>query len=84
MSEHEHGEDHLEEYGDPRISSFDAKVPKWLIWCYILLPIWGIYAFTTYWNGATGWLDRGYWHQLQIAANTTFPHENQNDLSEKE
>jgi hypothetical protein len=71
-------------YGDPEIASYDAKVPKFLIWVYILLPIWGILALYVFWNGSFGWFDRGYWHELQIAANTTFPIENQNMLLENQ
>ncbi len=52
-------------------ASNDAKVPRWLILTYIVLPIWGIYVWGVYWNGSVGWLDRGYWQQLQEAANTT-------------
>lgn len=78
MSDNE--EDHIEEYGDQYITSKDAKVPRWLFLIFVILPFWGAYTFFTYWNGSTGWLDRGYWHQLQIAANTTFPIMNQNDL----
>jgi hypothetical protein len=52
--------------------SDDAKVPAWLILTYVTLPIWGIITFYLYWNGSAGWLDRGYWKQLQEAANTTF------------
>jgi len=53
--------------------SKDIAVPRWLILTYIILPIWGVFALVYYINGTTGWLDRGYWQQLQIAANTTFP-----------
>ncbi len=60
-------------YGDPGIASGHGKIPKWLIWSYILLPIWGIVWFILYWNGSWGWLDRGYWEQLQRASNTTYP-----------
>lgn len=62
--------------GDPDIASYDAKVPKFLILTYCTLPIWGILTFIYFWNGSFGWFDRGYWHELQIAANTTFPIEN--------
>jgi len=65
----------LEEYGDPRIASKDAPVPAWLKWTYIILPIWGIFSLYWYFNGTHGWLDRGYWNQLQKAALTTFPTE---------
>lgn len=65
----------LEEYGDPRIASKDAPVPTWLKVTYVILPIWGIFALFWYFNGTHGWLDRGYWNQLQKAALTTFPTE---------
>jgi len=68
----------IELYGDPGIASFDARVPKFLMILYIVMPIWGFFTFYYFWNGSLGWFDRGYWHQLQIAANTTFPIENQN------
>lgn len=63
----------IEVYGDEGIESKDAPVPKWLIWTYITLPIWGVITFYLFWNGSQGWLDRGYWQQLQIASKTTFP-----------
>lgn len=53
-------------------STQHGPVPKWLIWSYILLPIGGIIALIIFWNGSVGWLDRGYWHELQEAAGTTF------------
>jgi hypothetical protein len=65
-------EDNLEYYGDQGIVSDNKKVPKWLKWAYVILPIWGILWFYLYWNGSHGWLDRGYWQQLQQAANTVF------------
>ncbi len=61
----------IEEYGDSRIASEDAKVPFFLILTYAILPFWGLFALYYYWDGSTGWLDRGYWQQLQRAANTT-------------
>lgn len=57
--------------------SLDKPVPRWLLWTYATLPIWGLITFYFYWNGSYGWLDRGYWKQLQIASNTTFPVQNQ-------
>lgn len=69
-------EDELELYGDPQIATKDAKVPWWLYVTYTVLPIWGIFTLWYFWNGSTGWLDRGYWHQLQIAAKTTYPYNN--------
>lgn len=77
-SENEHNE--LEEYGDPGIASFDAPIPKWLKFNYIFWPLWGIVWFFMFWNGSSGWFDRGYWQQLQRAANTTFPSYNADEL----
>lgn len=71
-------------YGDTGISSFDAKVPKFLKAAYLFWPLWGIVSLCYFWNGSCGWLDRGYWHELQIAANTTFPIENQNMLPQNQ
>lgn len=67
-----HDHDELEFYGDPGITSANKPVPSWLKWVYILLPLWGLLWFSLYWDGSYGWLDRGYWHPLQQAANTTF------------
>lgn len=68
----------LEHFADPDVASYNKPIPKFLIWTYILLPIWGIITAYFFWNGSLGWFDRGYWKELQIAANTTFPIENQN------
>lgn len=69
-----HGNEEMEDYYDPSIKSLDAKVPWWLKWTYIILPIWGIITFYYFWNGSVGWFDRGHWHELQKAANTTYPY----------
>lgn len=69
-------DEEMDLYGDPGIASYDAKVPKFLLLTYLLLPFWGIVTFCYFWNGSLGWFDRGYWHELQVAANTTFPFEN--------
>jgi hypothetical protein len=74
----------IELYGDPGIATFDAKVPKFLIFNYLFWPIWGFFTLWYFWNGSIGWMDRGYWHELQIAANTTFPIENQNMLPQNQ
>lgn len=73
----------IELYGDPGIATFDSKVAKPLLILYLILPIWGFATLFYFWNGSAGWFDRGYWHELQIAANTTFPIENQNMLPEE-
>lgn len=70
MTEEHH---ELELYGDDRIASLNAPIPLWLKLTYLLLPFWGLICFYLYWNGSAGWLDRGYWQQLQEAAQTTFP-----------
>lgn len=70
-------EEHLEVYGDSGITSKDAPIPKWLLLTYIILPIWGIVVWQLYWNGSSGWLDRGSWAELQQAANTTYPFKNE-------
>lgn len=67
-------EEHMDSYGEDQIQSRDAKVDRWLKTVYITLPIWGILSFYFFWNGSAGWFDRGYWNQLQQAANTTYPH----------
>lgn len=72
-------ENEIEYFNDPDVASRDAPVPLFLKLTYILLPIWGLITFYVFWNGSVGWLDRGYWHELQIAANTTYPIENQED-----
>ena len=76
-------DEELHEYGDPGIASGDAKIPLWLKITYILLPIWGVIWLALFWNGTYGWLDRGYWNQLERAANTTYPSYNLNDTSSR-
>lgn len=71
-----HSSEEIELYGDPGIATFNAKVPLFLMFIYMLLPIWGFFVWYYFWNGSVGWLDRGYWQELQIVANTTYPHEN--------
>lgn len=73
-------DEEIEYFGDNRVASYNKKVPKFLIWTYILMPLWGILTLYYFWNGSIGWMDRGSWHELQIAANTTFPIKNQNML----
>lgn len=77
-------EEHIEIYGDSGIISKDAKVPRWLLLTYILLPIWGICSWYYFFNGSHGWLDRGYWNQLQRAALTTYPTETIDELGPSE
>lgn len=84
QTEDSHFPGEIELYGDPGIATYDAKVSKFLLTTYIVLPIWGVICLYYFWNGSIGWFDRGYWHELQIAANTTFPIENQNMLYENQ
>lgn len=79
----ENNEQTVVDYEDDRIKSYDAKIPKFLIFSYIVVPIWGIVTFIIFWNGSVGWFDRGAWQQLQVAANTTFPTENHNEPLEE-
>ena len=53
----------------------DHPIPGLLKVTYVVLLVGGILAFFLYWNGSHGWLDRGYWSQLQKAAGTTYPFE---------
>ncbi len=55
--------------------SEDHKIPKFLYVTYLFVFVWGLWGLTAYWNGSHGWLDRGYWKQLQRAAQTTYPFE---------
>lgn len=73
-------DDDIDHYGDEYISSYHGTVPRWLKYQYILWVVWGVVWFWMYWNGSWGYLDRGYWQQLQRAANTTFPIINHNQI----
>lgn len=77
---HEQETGEIEAYGDPGIASKDTTVPGWLWLTYISLPIWGIICFLLFWNGSWGWFDRGYWGELQKAANTTFQENKTEDM----
>ncbi len=72
--------DEIEFYGDPNIASYEGNIPGWLKWTYIIMPIFGLVWLYFFWNGSAGWMDRGYWLELQRAANTTFPIINQNNF----
>lgn len=75
----------VEYYGDAYIASANAPVAGWLKFTYIVLPIWGVLWFYLFWNGSTvAWFDRGYWFELQKAANTTFPAINLTDEASEE
>lgn len=67
-------DDEIEEYGgDPMITSKNAPIPGWLSKSYYFWILFGFVWFYFFWNGSYGWLDRGYWQQLQRAAQTTIP-----------
>lgn len=61
---HSFGDHEVEEY-------YNTPVPTFLKWVYALLPFWGIFWWVMYSDGSQGWLDRGYWQDLERAANTT-------------
>lgn len=63
----------LDSYADGEIVEYaDTNVPTFLKYVYLILPIWGIFWAYTFWDGSSGALDRGHWHDLQKVANTTF------------
>ncbi|MBA3958745.1 MAG: hypothetical protein H0X51_10190 [Parachlamydiaceae bacterium] len=68
------------QYGDPRIASGNAPIPRWLKFNYLFWPIWGVVCWHFFWNGNSGYFDQHNWGGLQRAANTTFPTENLADL----
>lgn len=82
----EQNENHsdVEFYGIESIPSGDAPIPRWLIFSYIFLPILGFWCMYYYFNGSHGWLDRGYWNQLQRAALTTYPYRTIQGEAEKD
>jgi hypothetical protein len=68
----EQGEFKIDEYGDNEVREYaDTPIPKFLIGTYIILPIWGAIWWFMFWNGSCGFLDRGYWAELEKAAGTT-------------
>ena len=69
----ENKNDETEFYGDEGIASNNAPIPKWLKFNYVFWILWGVVWFYFFWNGSTGWLDRGYWNELQRAASTVYP-----------
>lgn len=77
------GDPDIEYYGDQGIESKDAPVPMWLKVNYIVWILFGFVWFYYFWNGSYGWLDRGYWNELQRAANTVYPFNTQ-ELLDKE
>ncbi len=62
---------HIDEYGDQEVREYhDTPIPKFLMAIYIVLPIWGILWWSLYWDGSQGFLDRGFWSELEKAAGT--------------
>lgn len=62
----------LEVYADNEVTEFaNGRVPTFLKFVYLILPIWGIFWWVQYWDGSQGFLDRGYWKELQVQAHTT-------------
>jgi len=56
-------------------STQEFKIPKFLIMTYVVVGLIGIGGYFLYWNGSSGWFDRGYWKKLQEAAQTRYPYE---------
>lgn len=78
-------ENEVEMYsGDPQLLQANHKIPTWLWWTYVILPIWGIIAWALFFNGPWGWFDPGHWKQLQWAANTKFPYFNADSAKDPE
>jgi hypothetical protein len=76
MAVEEKPEQELSSYSGGEIKELEnTKVPSFLKWAYLLLPILGLIAYYKYWNGSEGWLDPGHWKELQQAARTTRPFE---------
>lgn len=59
------------------------SVPRWLIFSYVATTILAFVLLLLYWNGSFGYLDRGYWKELQEVANTRYPFENHNSPKEE-
>lgn len=72
----------VEEYGDEGIKSLDSPVPRWLKINYFIWIVFGVIWFYLFWNGSTvSYFDRGYWFELQKAANTTMPFKSVDDMN---
>ena len=62
----------LDDYAGGEIKEYaNTTVPTFLKCVYVIMPIFGIVWTLTFWNGSAGWFDRGYWYELENAANTT-------------
>lgn len=74
----------IEVFGDNEVREYaHTKVPKFLLGVYVILPIWGITWWLLFWDGSTGWFDRGYWNELESAAKTKLVVEEVSKPSEK-
>lgn len=61
-------------YGDHEVVEYNnTRTPRWLWIFYIGTPLFAALWIWIFWNGTTEPLDPGHWHQLQQAADTTFP-----------
>ena len=59
-------------YGDNEVKEYEnMPVPMFLKVAYLLILIVGSVGLWAFWNGSTGYFDRGYWKELQIVAGTT-------------
>jgi hypothetical protein len=61
-------------YADGEILELkQSKIPRWLKWVYLIVPLVGLLWLGYFWQGSRGQLDRGHWKALQQAAETTKP-----------
>jgi hypothetical protein len=75
---------HVDDFADNEVQEYhDTPIPKFLMAIYVILPIWGIVWWALYWNGSQGFLDRGYWSDLERAAGTTMITEEPREASVK-
>ena len=74
FEEYQHEEEHhVVHFAKDEVEEYDdTGIPTFLYFVYALAPLWGILWFYMFWNGSIGWLDRGYWNELEGAARTKF------------
>ncbi len=66
-------EEEIVVFGDNEVTEFahSEPVPLYLKITYVVVVVWGVVWLWQNFDGSGGWIDRGSWHQLQKAANTT-------------
>ncbi|MBB64398.1 MAG: hypothetical protein CMO81_04985 [Waddliaceae bacterium] len=62
----------LDDYAGGEIKEFaNTKLPSFLKISYFFIALWGFVWLYMFWDGSFGWVDRGYWKELEQVANTT-------------